>query len=169
MKVLVQFINGTDFWKDLVINNAWTVSQIISHPDFIEKVANWPAFDFTNQSPREVAETLEQVGDVKIRVGFYKGWIFSKAIAYEEGGAVYFNTRKFAYGAGGVGNIAHELMHALGYSHRGNSPNGNENTVPWRIGQWATHWGASLQAVSNAVHARDVGESDARARAEAVT
>lgn len=172
MKVIVQFINGNDFWQNLVIKNAVLVSQVLSHPDFIKRVAAWPAFDFTNQTALDVSETIDHAGEVKIRVGFYKGWFFSKAIAYEENGAIHFNTRKLAYGAGGVGNIAHELMHALGFSHQGNSPRGNENTVPWRIGQWVAQWLESADIVSNAMHAREVAEWDAqiaRKRAEAVT
>lgn len=35
------------------------------------------------------------------------------------------------------GNVAHEFTHAIGYSHRGNFPKGNENTIPYLSGEIA--------------------------------
>jgi hypothetical protein len=140
MKIIVSFLNGSRYWQDLVLENAAKASAALSDPKFIAKVRTWPGFDFTSSTPAQVGDVLEDAGDVVIKVGFYKGWWWSRAIGYEQDGAIYFNTRKEAYGAGGVGNIAHEVMHFLGFSHDGNSPAGQENTVPWRIGQWAADW-----------------------------
>lgn len=151
MKIEIEFLNGSTYWKQLVKRNAEHAGRVLSDPAFLAKVENWTKFDFTSDTPRTVATRLEKAGTVKIRVGFYTGWWWSKAIAYEDGGAIYFNTRKEAYGAGGVGNIAHEFMHALGYSHNGNSPAGQENTVPWRVGQWAEGWALSTQGCAQSV------------------
>jgi len=140
MKIIVKFLNGSQYWKDLVTENAEKVQIILNDPAFLDKIEAHSGFDFTNMPPRAVRDRIENAGEVEIKVGFYKGWFWSKAIAYEENGEVWFNTRKEAYGAGSVGNLAHELMHALGFSHNGNSPSGQANTVPWRIGQWAGEW-----------------------------
>jgi hypothetical protein len=140
MKINLTFLNGIPYWKNLVTRNAETAQAILSDPKFIEKVRGWAGFDFTSSTPGQVATTLELATEVNIKIGFYRGWFWSKAIAYEQDGAIYFNTRKEAYGAGSVGNIVHEIMHALGFSHNGNSPAGNTNAVPWRLGTWASEW-----------------------------
>lgn len=68
---------------------------------------------------------------MKIRVSFYGRPGF--AIAKEENGLVCFNTWKERYGAG-VGNVAHEAMHALGYKHRSNRASENQDSVPTWVG-----------------------------------
>lgn len=140
MDIIVAFENGDDYWQNLVTTNAAKASAILSDPAFLAWVRSQPSFDFTELTPVEVAEKIERSGDIKIRVGFYAKR-FTRAIAYEVDGEEFFNTDKEAYGSGGVGNIAHETMHALGFSHDGNSPEGNQQTVPWAIGNYAETWG----------------------------
>lgn len=140
MKLLINFLSGTEYSQDLVRTSAATVSKVFSDPVFLARVSSIVKYDFTTETSAQVAETIRSAGEVKVNVGFYRGWFWSRAIAYEQDGAIYFNTRKFGYGAGGVENVAHEVMHALGYSHRGNSPAGNENTVPWKVGQMAAQF-----------------------------
>lgn len=135
MKLIINFLSGTEYSQNLVRTSATAVSRVFSNPVFLARVASIVKYDFTTETSAQIAETIRNAGEVKINVGFYRGWFWSRAIAYEQDGAIYFNTRKFGYGAGGVENVAHEVMHALGYSHRGNSPAGNENTVPWMIGK----------------------------------
>lgn len=139
MKINIDFENGTSYWQNLVTENARKAALILSDPAFIQKIRSWAGFDYCGDTPDQVADTIATTREVTIRVGFYSKWL-TRAIAYEQDGAAYFNTRKEAYGAGSVGNVAHELMHALGYSHNGNSPGPNQNTVPYRIGQWAEGW-----------------------------
>lgn len=139
MNIVIHFRNGSDYWRSKVTANAAQVSRILSDPRFLELVRAWPAFDHTEVTPPEIAETLRTAGSVEVRVGFYSKW-WTRAIAYEDASGVYFNTRKERQGAGGIGNIAHEVCHSLGFSHAGNSPAGQENTVPWRIGGWVETW-----------------------------
>lgn len=140
MIIRVSFLNGSRYWRDKVTANADQASRILSDPAFIAKVRAWPMFDFTADTPAQVADKIECAGIVTIKVGFYWRPFFTKAIAYEEDGQVWFNTAKERYGAGGLGNTAHEVIHALNYSHNGNSPAGQANTVPWRIGEWVSNW-----------------------------
>ena len=135
MKLLINFLSGTLYSQDLVRTSAATVSTVMSDARFLSQVENVVSYDYTADSPAQIADKIRNAGEVKINVGFYRGWFWSRAIAYEQDGAIYFNTRKFGYGAGGVENVAHEFMHALGYAHNGNSPAGNEHTVPWMIGK----------------------------------
>ena len=136
MRIIVQFLGGTQYWQDKITANAAQASAILSDPAFIAKIRAWPGFDFTGETPDQIADKIQNAGEVTIKVGFYSKW-WTRAIAYEQDGAVYFNTRKESYGAGSKGNIAHEVTHALGYEHNGNAAAGNLNTVPYRIGEWA--------------------------------
>lgn len=145
MRIIPIFLNGTQYWQDLVTLSAQRASAILSDSDFIEHVRNWALFDDTVVSADDVGTTIERAGEVRIKVGFYSSF-WTRAIAYEANGEVHFNTRKERSGAGGIGNVAHEVMHVLGFKHRGNSPSGNENTVPWRIGGWADKWAISAPA-----------------------
>lgn len=140
MRILVDFINGNDYWESKVLASAKRGSEILSDPDFLATVAAHAGFDFCNQSPQQVADTIRNAGDVMIKVGFYRGWPWSKVLASEGGGQVSFNTRKESVGAGGVENTVHETLHALGFIHNGNSPAGNLNTVPWWVGILAGGW-----------------------------
>lgn len=139
MRIIVNFLSGSEYWESKIKANAEEASRRLSDPAFLAWVKSWSQFDFSGDTPLQVSEKLAAAGDVKINVGFYSK-LLTLAIAYEEDDAVFFNTRKESYGAGGVGNIAHEVMHAMGYSHNGNSARGNENTVPYRIGEWIETW-----------------------------
>lgn len=139
MKVSVKFLGGSSYWQDLVSESARKASRVLSDPTFIQKIAEWPVFDFTTATSQMVADRIRDTLEIDISVGFYYK-IFTRAIAYEQNNAVYFNTRKESYGAGSVGNVVHETMHALGYAHNGNAAAGNENTVPYRLGEWASTW-----------------------------
>lgn len=140
MKIEIVFEGGSSYWKQKVTRNALYVGSILSTPAFIQKVAAHRGFDFTKDTAAQVADKIAKKPVAKIKVGFYYNRWFTRAIAYEENGAVYINTAKESYGAGGWGNIMHELMHALGYSHNGNSPSGQANTVPWQIVTLAQQW-----------------------------
>lgn len=135
MNIKIDFMGQNNYWENKINWSAQQTGVILSHPDFIAKVRGWAGFDFTEATPGGIADLLLLTKDVEIRVGFYSKW-FTRAIAYEIPNGVFFNTRKESYGAGSPGNLAHELMHKLGFQHNGNAAAGNENTVPYRIGYW---------------------------------
>lgn len=134
MQIKINFdLSVNKYWRDKLTASALKASVIMSASPFIEAIRTHDGFDSTDETPTQVAVKLSNTGDVEITVGIYSKF-FTKAIAYEVEGAVFFNTRKESYGAGSPGNIAHEVMHALGYTHNGNAASGNENTVPYYVG-----------------------------------
>lgn len=133
MKIVVDFLNGNNYWQEKVLFSAEQASNVLSDIEFIRDLAAFPAFDFTADRPTIISNKLLDTKEITICVGFYRKWL-TRAIAYEQNGAVYFNVCKEGRGAGSPGNLAHEVMHALGYSHNGNSPAGNQYTVPWWVG-----------------------------------
>lgn len=139
MQIAIVFLNGSDYWKKKVQDAALKVQGIFSDEGFLQAVAAHAGFDFTADSPAAVASRLMNAGTVSIHVGFYSKCL-TRAIAYEQAGAVYFNTRKEAQGAASWQNVAHEVLHALGYSHNGNAPAGQGNTVPYAIPALAEAW-----------------------------
>ncbi len=139
MRIDVKFLNGTTFWQNKVLVNAKRASTVLSNPMFLEKIRTWHGFDDTASLPYQVAASFTVRESIQISVGFYRTWWpWSPTIAYEENGQVWLNTRKSV--AGDPGNLAHETCHAMGYHHRGNAAAGNENTVPYLIGQWVNDW-----------------------------
>jgi hypothetical protein len=133
-------------WEPFIRESAKTAAAVLSDDDFIARVGSWRAFDATKDSPKQVADKIRGAGVLKIRVAFYHRRI-GPAIAKEIGGKIHINTAKRAYGAGSPANIAHEVMHVLGFKHDGNRPSGNDNTVPYRIGEWVDD---ALRSGSNA-------------------
>lgn len=133
MNIVINFLNGSDYWQEKVKASAAEASKALSDPAFLAKIRAYPMFDYTSDTPAQVADKLEQAGDVTVKVGFFSKW-FTREIAFEDANGVHFNTRKESAGAGGPGDLAHELMHQLGYQHNGNSAAGNQYTVPYWIG-----------------------------------
>lgn len=141
MKVNVNFQNGSDYWQQKVLDSADIAGRALSDPGLLDQIRNYPPpFLSTTQTPGQVADRLAQTDQVTITVAFY--WNpFGKAIAKEESGLVKFNTAKERSGAGCPGDVAHETMHALGYTHAdGNSPDQTEGTVPRVIGDMVDDW-----------------------------
>lgn len=152
MKIEIEFLNGSTYWKNLVKRNAEHAGRVFSDPKFIDAVKAVPKFDFTSDKPAVVGDKIAALQVVKIKVGFYRPWWrWSPVLANETNGEVWFNTRKEAEGAGGVENIAHEFMHFLGYSHNGNSPAGQDGTVPWKVGRMAGGWALSTEGCAHSV------------------
>lgn len=133
MNIVVKFLNGNSYWQAKILVSAGKASAVLSDPVFLAKVRAVPKFDFTSDTPAQVGDKLAAAGDVTVSVGFFSKW-FTKEIAFEDAGGFHFNTRKEAQGAGGPGDIAHELCHELGWLHRGNARSGNENSAPYWIG-----------------------------------
>jgi hypothetical protein len=133
VKINVHFLNGSNYWRNKVLTNAAIASKILSDIDFLAIIASQPKYDFTADTSDQVAAKIADTYQLTISVSFlWRPWP-SKMIADEAPGLIRFNTAKERYGAGSVENIVHETMHALNYSHDGNSPQGQGNTVPWRV------------------------------------
>lgn len=122
-------------WETFISENAKLAARALASPQLLAKVRA-ATFDFTDQTGARIAERLMTTAALTLKVGFYYRPWPAPSIAKEIAGGVTFNTAKRGYGAGSPGNIAHEAMHVLGYSHDGNQEEGNENTVPYRIGEW---------------------------------
>jgi len=137
MEISLSFRGGSSDWQSFLSESAKTAGAVLTDPDFLTKVGAWPGFDFTTSTPADVAAAIANAGTVTVNISFYSHPL-GASIAKEDpaNGAVSFNTAKRHRGAGSPGNVAHEVMHVLGFSHNGNQLAGNENTVPYRIGQW---------------------------------
>jgi hypothetical protein len=133
MNIRVNFLNGNLYWQSKITASAVRASNVLSDPAFIAKVRAVPKFDYTGDTPGQVADAIAQAGDIPVNVSFYSK-LFTRAIAFEDNQGVHFNVCKEKYGAGSAGDLAHEFMHRLGYQHNGNAAAGNENTVPYLIG-----------------------------------
>lgn len=140
MRIEVKFKNGSQYWQDKVTAAAAKAAAILSTPEFLARIAHYPSFYFTELSSEVISKQLETTDVVQIVVGFYSQRWFTKAIAAEDENGVEFNTAKEAYGAGDWGNVMHETLHVLGFSHNGNAAAGNENSVPYRIPSLAQAW-----------------------------
>lgn len=113
--------------------SAAVANEVLCERAFILRVRTWPGFSYTSDTPQHVAARIAHGGTLKLRVSFFEDRD-SAVLAREVGGAVAFNTANDQTGS--PGNVAHEAMHVLGYSHRWNWPLWQGNTVPWRIGSW---------------------------------
>lgn len=150
MKIEIEFEFHDGQWDEYIQKNAARASEILASSSFLAKVKQWPNFDSTDKRPDEVARVIETANVVRVRVGYFpvrSSFLLRKfdllknrttAAIADEGadGLVRFNRSKKPYGAGSPGNIAHETMHVLGFRHTGNKRAGNENSVPYRIGEW---------------------------------
>lgn len=139
MKIISSFLSGGAYWQAKIRTSCEQASEALSDPALLQSIRDHEPFDFTDQTPDQIADHFAMAGEIVIHVGFYSSWL-TRAIAYEEQGAVFVNTRKEAYGAGSPGNMAHETAHAMDYEHDGNSAAGNENTVPYVIGNLVDAW-----------------------------
>jgi hypothetical protein len=137
MKISLRFLERNAEWCAYLTESAKTAGDVLSDRDFLERVRNHRSFDFTDKTPAEIADLIAKADDVAVAVAFkhapWRRWI---AAEDPSSGTITFNTAKRARGAGTPGNIAHEVMHVLGFAHHGNKERGNENSVPYRIGYW---------------------------------
>lgn len=90
-------------------------------------------YEQTNDNSFEVLKKIEQTKLTQVKE-FYPKNPFSKVVGVKFAGdpATYLNARKSRPLAAVVGTILHEASgHGNGFTHKGNSPGGNEKTVPY--------------------------------------
>lgn len=92
-------------------------------------------YEQTNDNSFEVLAKVEQAKLTQVKPIWPKN-PFSKmvAVVYPNDPAIYFNARKSRPVPSMAASAVHELSHKLGYKHKGNSPKGNEKTVPYALG-----------------------------------
>ena len=155
MRIEIEFVGGTSEQREMVRRNADVAAEIMSRPDFIERVRghtfdnDWSGSAKRGWNGPRIADDLAAANIVTVRVAFYyklargrlPAWaryvpgLAAQDIGDEEDGLIRVNTAKIDLGAGSPGNLAHEVMHHLGYRH-GDGRAGSENSVPYAVGDW---------------------------------
>jgi hypothetical protein len=137
MKIKINYLGGSNEWRDKIRKSANIVERLFDNTTFLDAVAREPIYHFTKKTPEQVAMTIVDAREITIFVGFYSNF-FTRAIAYEKNGRIFFNTRKAA--AGEWPNVMHECLHVLGFQHNGNAQKGNELSVPYRVPEIAERY-----------------------------
>lgn len=151
-------------WQ-IVTDATMHANQLLANPTFYARIREHPQFDYTNVSPRDVADLMEQAA-ITLHVRLYKSlnrW--SPVLGREDPrfpDDVFLNTRKLDRSmASIVGTILHEAVHAvdarspLDFGHGGNSSDGKDNSAPYWIGNLAISMvsGEPLAAIEHAPEA----------------
>ena len=124
---------GTNEWKQRVQASADAVTQVLQTQEFSAACQSLELTRTNGRSVQEVCREMVCSGEISPSISFYHD-PNTRAIAYESDGALFINTAKEAAGAGGTGNIAHEVTHTLNYTHFSNWAFLGKCSVPYRIG-----------------------------------
>jgi hypothetical protein len=111
-------------------------NKIHKSPELKQQVLS-RKYEQTIDSPDLIWEKISKAPFIEVKPIYPKN-IFSKmtATTFKGDPYIYLNARKTRSGSLWVGSVCHEgLGHRLGYTHRGNSRNGNENTQPYVLGE----------------------------------
>jgi hypothetical protein len=118
-------------------------NRILANTAFYESVKNIEKFDFTTFSGDKIANEMKSINKVIKVEGYWNP--FSKANAKTQD-IVQVNTAKLNRSWKSIINtLVHETVHAVDwhtnnnfdYTHNGQSPDGQDKTAPWVIGQIA--------------------------------
>jgi hypothetical protein len=104
---------------------------------FLRRIGEIQKFSYTVKKGFDVVSSL-QASSVVMTIAPYKTkWPWSKVIGYASGNTIYVNTRKLDLPLKDrTINFLHESLHALGYSHKGNTNNAfNRGTVPYKVAE----------------------------------
>lgn len=112
------------------------MSRLIKTKEFARRCQSLRLNRTNGKSVQEVCRELVCSGAIEPIISFFSNDA-TRAIAYEDNGKLYINTAKKTSGAGGPGNIAHEVTHILGYRHFTNWAFSGKNSVPYQIGSLA--------------------------------
>jgi hypothetical protein len=147
-------------WQ-IVVDATMHANQLLGDPTFYARIREHLQFDYTNVSPRDIANLMEQAA-LTLRVRLYKSFPLSPVLGYEDRrfpDDVFLNTRKLDRSmASIVGTILHEAVHAvdarspLDFGHGRNSSAGKDNSAPYWIGNLAISMvsGEPLAAIDHA-------------------
>jgi hypothetical protein len=121
--------------NDLNIRDARNMVMMhLKDETFLEMVKNVASFNHTASTPMRVSMAIDDFeGEVFLRqYRPFNPW--TKAIAYAELPNIYFNSRKSFPAIDRAETICHEIMHLLGYSHKGNYVTKyNLDSVPYKV------------------------------------
>lgn len=123
----------SEVWEERVLSSAKTVTEILQTQSFSQACQALRMTRTNDKSVQEVCREMVCAGEIIPSISFYHD-PSTRAIAYESNGALLINTAKESAGAGGPGNIAHEVTHTLGYTHFTNWAFLGKSSVPYRIG-----------------------------------
>lgn len=100
-------------------------------------VINKSKFTSSDDGPAQIRVQIAKNYSVKVTT--YTTFLAtSKVIGHQSKGVIYLNTRKLRRPDCSIVNtLVHEYMHRIGYAHNGNDPGGNENSVPYWMGDRA--------------------------------
>lgn len=136
--------------KGLTSSKTWLgdvarVSECVVHNDqFLTEVGNFPKYDFTTDTPKEVERKMRAALTRPVTVEFstYTKY-FSKTIAYRNTGGttVYFNLKRNPRAIEEMLDTGiHEWLHVVGYGHGDNYATGKQDSVPYRVGSIAAKY-----------------------------
>ena len=123
----------SDEWEKRVSSSSETVTKVFQTQDFAQACQALRMTRTNGKSVQEVCREMVCAGEITPSISFYHD-PNTRAIAYESNGALFINTAKKFAGAGGPGNIAHEVTHTLSYTHFTNWAFLGKSSVPYRIG-----------------------------------
>lgn len=126
-------------------------NELLGDPSFFARIREHQRFDFSTATPAQIADLME-VSNAVVTVKLYTSrnpW--TKAVAFEDHhypNVVFLNSRRLRRSVPSIcATIVHECVHALDsavedfrFGHDGNSPNGNENSAPYWIGELAEEY-----------------------------
>lgn len=115
---------------------------VINKKSFQEELKSVDSFTDINKNGKQVLEKIldSKQGIVKFYTQNWIAWKFAQVNGYVDNGSnvININTRQLWRSDKSIVNtIVHELSHVTGYKHQGNSPSGNQNSVPYKIGSIA--------------------------------
>jgi hypothetical protein len=122
-----------------IINSVKLAECVLSNRDFQKEIINHGSFEHYEGSNKYIVDQINS--DKKSIVSSYIKRI-SRASAYRKVGTnkIYINRAKLGSFAKTVRSLVHEHMHVLGFKHKGNGRNINNNaeSVPYKVSTMTT-------------------------------
>ena len=107
---------------------------ILSDEEFLNEVSKVKKFSSTNLKGVDVVLSIS-IGPVATVSSYKTLNPWSSVTAYTTGKMIKFNTRNNPRSINSMVNtLIHEYMHVLGFHHSGNSSKGNQESIPYMVG-----------------------------------